>query len=205
MKLVIDLEYFPPISSIKNSYPFSHIIFEQYEIYPKASFRNRMIIANANGKVTLSIPILGGRNQRKCYKDIKMDNRVNWRNNHFRNLESAYNRSPWFSFYRDELAFLFNRPVVFLIDWNLLCYEWLKVQIGRKDMHWSLTEEYLKYYDSVAFVDSRQQLSPSNYEELRAPRYHQVFEEKLGFLPNLSILDLLFCEGPGAIRLLGGT
>ena len=179
-----------------------HIIFEQYDIYPKASFRNRLMIANANGKVTLSIPIAGGRTQRKCYKDIRIDNRINWKNNHWKNLESAYNRSPWFSFYHDELKSLYERSFGFLIDWNLACFDWLIASIGLEQIRISCTDEFRDSYDPAIFTDLRQSLLPSNYDQFSIPKYHQVFEEKLGFLSNLSILDLIFCEGPGARELL---
>lgn len=202
MDVIFDLQYFPPISLIKNSYLFSHIILEQYEIYPKSSLRNRMIIANANGKVALSVPLLGGRSQRKCYKEIRIDNRINWKSNHLKNLESAYNRSPWFTFYHPGLEGLYHSSSEFLVDWNLSCFEWILAQLGRKNIRISLTESFHQNYDEANFIDWRQTLSPLNYARERVPKYKQVFEEKLGFLANLSILDLLFCEGPGAGKLL---
>jgi hypothetical protein len=202
MNFIFDLQYFPSISLIKSSYQYSHIIFEQYEHYPKSSFRNRMFIANANGIVTLSIPILGGRSQHKCYKEIRMDNRKKWKSNHLKNMESAYNRSPWFSFYRPALEVLYGHSDEFLVDWNMSCFEWILIQLERRDIIISTTETYRKDYDPVHFVDKRQTVSPSNYTLEKVPKYQQVFEDKLGFLPNLSILDLLFCEGPGAGRLL---
>jgi hypothetical protein len=202
MNVIFDLQYFPPISLIKSSYQFSHIIFEQYENYPKSGFRNRMIIANANGTVALSIPILGGRSQHKCYKEIRIDNRMTWKSNHLKNLESAYNRSPWFSFYRPGLEELYNRPIEFLVEWNLSCFNWILAQLGRRDIKISMTESHRQDYDPANFIDDRDTLSPLNYSSKKVPKYQQVFEEKLGFLPNLSVLDILFCEGPGAGKLL---
>jgi hypothetical protein len=202
MNLITDLQYFPSVILFKNSFKYSHIIFEQYEFYQKASFRNRMLIANANGIAALSVPLEGGRDQKKLIKEVRLDNRKPWQMNHWKNLESAYNRSPWFEYYRESLLELYYRPFVFLVDWNLTCFEWSIRQIGLDQVTISWTNSFRPTYDPDKNLDLRNRILPKNYQLETGPRYRQVFEEKLGFIPNLSILDLLFCEGKRAGEIL---
>lgn len=202
MNLIADLQYFPSIILFKNSFKYSHIVFEQYEFYQKASFRNRMLIANANGIAALSIPLEGGREQKTLIKELRLDRRKPWQMNHWKNLESAYNRSPWFEYYREHLLGLYQRPFKFLVDWNQACFEWAIRQIGLDHLTISRTESFQLSYDPDKNLDLRNSILPKNYYLENGPKYRQVFEEKWGFFPNLSILDLLFCEGKRAAEIL---
>ena len=194
MELLTDIQFFPPVSFYKSLSGFSNIIFEQYEHYQKMSFRNRMVIANANGRSVLSVPLVHGRDQKKIMKDVRIADHQPWQSQHWKSLESAYGRSPFFEFYRDELGALYQKPFLFLLDWNLHCFEWtMKVLKLKPEV--SLTHTYSTDYDPSIFLDRRNRILPKNYLEFETPKYHQVFEEKFGFLPNLSILDLIFCEG----------
>ena len=201
MNLLSDLQYFPTVIFYKYSYLNLNIVFEQYESYQKMSFRNRCIIAGANGPITLSIPLQEGRNQKTMMKDVKMDG-TKWQAQHWKSIVSCYNKSPWFEFYKDELGQLYSRKFIFLVDWNLTCFEWSmqKLKLSRQV---SLTESF---EENVAegTIDLRNKILPKNYEDFELIRYRQVFEDKVGFLPNLSILDLLFCEGNAAVEKLKG-
>lgn len=201
MNLISEIQYFPSIIFYKNSFHCSNIVFEQYEHYQKMSFRNRTMIAGANGIIELSVPLAHGRNQRGFTKDVRIDNRQSWQTRHWRSIESSYNHSPWFEYYVDELSNLFGKKFEFLIDWNLSCFEWTT-----KKLEWpveiSLTESFQKIYEVHKWADQRDNLLPKNYMYYEPVKYRQVFEERIGFLPNLSILDLLCCEGKHAAALL---
>ncbi len=196
MYLLSDLQYFPSLILYKYSYQYSDIVFEQYESYQKMSFRNRCIIAGANGSITLSIPLMEGRNQKTLMKDVKMQG-SKWQGQHWKSIVSCYNKSPWFEFYKDELGQLYSKKFTFLVDWNLACFEWSMKKL-KLSCPISLTESFEEKV-AEGTTDFRNKILPKNYKNFEAIRYRQVFEDKIGFLPNLSILDLLFCEGKAAV------
>ncbi|PWT72582.1 MAG: hypothetical protein C5B59_15495 [Bacteroidetes bacterium] len=201
MNVLTEIQYFPSVISIKNLYNHTNIFFEQYEFYQKRSFRNRALIAGSNGIINLSIPLLDGRNQKVLMKDVRIANQEAWQKRHWRSIFSSYNHSPWFDHYRDELEILYLNRFEFLMDWNLRCFEWVAQKLNRSfDIF--LTETYQKNYDPGSWIDQRNRVIPKNYRDFETASYRQVFEEKLGFLPNLSIIDLLFCEGGHAADLL---
>jgi hypothetical protein len=231
MNLIIDIQYFPSIILYKNLYKFSNIIFDQYETYQKMGFRNRCQIAGAHGVVDLSVPLVKGRGQKTLVRDVRISDRLPWAAQHWKTIVSCYSRSPWFDHYRDELEGLYGRRFEYLLDWDMACFDWsvrvlgLGIQVG-------LTERWVREYSSEGDVDWRGKLRPKDREAGDGPerglggvkasvqggsvgvdgegaasgpvRYRQVFEERTGFIPNLSILDLLFCEGKNAIAYLGG-
>ncbi|HUB61011.1 MAG TPA: WbqC family protein [Puia sp.] len=201
MDLIIDIQYFPSITLYRNLYKFSNIVFDQYETYQKMGFRNRCQIAGAQGVVDLSIPLEKGRDQRTLVRDVRISGRQPWAAQHWKTIVSCYSRSPWFDHYRDELAGLYGRRFDYLLDWDLACFDWsvralgLGIQVG-------LTERWLKDYPMTEAEDWRGRLKPNGKAEGVGDtvRYRQVFEERVGFLRNLSILDLLFCEGKNAVK-----
>jgi hypothetical protein len=208
--LIVDLQYFPPVILYKNLNNFSNIVFEQYESYQKMSFRNRCQILGADGVLHLTVPLHRGRDQKTLLKEVRIASDTDWQARHWKTLLSCYSRSPWFEFYRDELEALYRRPYRFLLDWNIACFEW---SLGALPLPvpFSLTEAYQARYDPVEWIDWRGKwspasltksalgnLAPSNPDDSPAVRYTQVFEDRTGFIPNLSIVDLLFCEGKRA-------
>ena len=203
MVLIIDIQYFPSVIYYKTLYNITNISFEQYEISRKMSFRNRCLIAGANGIITLSVPMMEGRDRKRIMKDIRVDNSRAWQSQHFKSIVSAYGRSPWFGHYVDALQELYRRPYIYLLDWNLACFEWTIRQLDLS-LNISLTERYIPTSQSYGQIDRRNQYIPKNYLDWEPVRYSQVFQEKHGFLPNLSILDLIFCEGKNAKNKLWG-
>ena len=168
------------------------------------SFRNRCEIAGSQGRIDLSIPLAGGRDQKILVKDLRIAGHYPWQDQHWKTILSCYSRSPWFDHYRDDLAQLYQRPVSFLLDWNLTCFEWSCRVLGLP-LQVTLTEAYHPQYDPAVSLDYRGRLVPKSIRETTLaspPVYRQVFEEITGFIPNLSILDLLFCEGQRARSLL---
>jgi hypothetical protein len=203
MKLIVESQYFPPVILLKKSIEFLDINFDIYEPWRKMSFRNRCVVVGANGPINLSIPVLEGREQKKPLKEVMIDNRKPWQAQHWKTITSCYNRSPWFSFFEPELDALFRTPVEGLADWNRICFEWITKKLGV-----AIHVDYSKYVPGEMgageVVDWRNKLTPKTLQnEFTEPvRYHQVFEDRIGFIPHLSVLDLLFCEGKNARRIL---
>lgn len=210
MLLNIDLQYFPSVNWFKKVIEYKHVEFSLHERHAKMSFRNRLWIAGANGRLNLSVPVADSRNEKQLYREVSIVP-GNWSVIHFRTLSSCYNRSPWFEHFRDELAALFAAPHALLFDWNLACLDWVNRQLGHP-IHYTIT-----HADEIEPGGSRQRASeraewrnffrPGNEREWvgaegKQIRYPQVFEDRTGFIPGLSILDLLFCEGPAALSYL---
>lgn len=199
-KIVVDYEYFAPLIYFSALSEYKHCIFEQYEQYQKMTFRNRCMVAGAEGPIHLTIPLEGGRNQRTRIKDVRMLNSEKWQSNHFKTLQSVYNKSPFFEHFAGDLELLFQKRFDFLVDWNLACFQWscdklsLEPQVG-------FTSEYLHIYPKDEYVDWRNKLKPATINTAfpEHKKYVQVFEERTGFVPNLSVLDYIFCTG-GALR-----
>lgn len=160
------------------------------------SFRNRCVIAGADGPIVLSVPLQGGRDQRTLMKDLRIDNRQNWQSQHLKTIRSCYNRSPWFEHYKEDLEALYQEQSTHLMDWNLRCFKWA-AGILALEVKIDLTQEYLKSYSDKELLDFRNRITPKNLKVASGDyvKYNQVFEERAGFIPNLSILDLIFCEG----------
>lgn len=203
MDLIIESQYFPPVTLFKKSISFSNVKIDIYEPWRKMSFRNRCVVVGSNGIINLSIPVLDGREQKKLLKDVWIDNRKPWQSQHWKTITSCYKRSPWFDFFEPELAKLYRQPVDLLSDWNFTCLGWVIGKLGL-----SISVDDMPIDGSVQpgseMVDWRNKLTPKSVQtDFPDPvRYHQVFEERIGFIPHLSILDLLFCEGKNARRIL---
>ena len=166
------------------------------------SFRNRCQIAGGEGVINLNIPLEGGRDQKTLMKDVRIADGLPWQAQHWKTIVSCYSRSPWFEFYRDELEELYKTRYTGLMEFNRACFDWV-LQRLRLPVTVSLTESYKNAYEPEEGVDIRGRFSPRNraiLDEASPARYRQVFEERTGFIPGLSILDLLFCEGKEAIR-----
>ncbi|MBS1601109.1 MAG: WbqC family protein [Bacteroidetes bacterium] len=202
MTLITYLQYFPGVNFFRISSEFSNIVFEQYETYQKMSFRNRCQIAGGEGVINLNVPLAGGRDQKTLMKDVKIADDQPWQAQHWKTIISCYSRSPWFGFYRDDLEGLYKTRYEGLMEFNLACFDWAMKRL-RMQATVSLTESYAPGYKEKEVVDIRGRFSPKNRTiSTGTPpvRYRQVFEERTGFIPGLSILDLLFCEGKEAIR-----
>ncbi|PUZ24305.1 WbqC-like protein family protein [Chitinophaga costaii] len=200
--LLIESQLFPNITFYKTLIKCEKLLLEQWEHYQKVSFRNRYYIAGPNGRILLSVPLTKGKNQRTLVRDVKISNEEKWQDQHWKTLVSSYRRSPWFEYYEDELRPLFEQPFERLLDWNLACFDWVNKRLGL-ELSYTLTDEYVnEYLPESGVTDARNTHRPGdkNAQSIDLPVYTQVFGERTGFLPNLSILDLLFCEGKQAIK-----
>ena len=189
--------YFPPVSyfTVLNSNP--RVSIEFFEHFVKQSYRNRCCIYSPNGKQNLVVPI-EQRSERTLVKDIKVAYTEDWARNHWRSLEAAYRRSAYFEYYEDDIApLILGKKHTYLIDLNQeitsLLLKILKI---------SCVLEQTPNYTKVEIGDFRDKFSPKNPPVTTLP-YSQVFDNKFGPIPDLSILDLLFNQGPRSIDFLG--
>lgn len=201
-KVLIELQYFPPISFFVMAIRGEKFILESKENYRKGSYRNRCYIAGANGRQMLSIPLAGGKHQQQAIKEVNISYQEDWQKQHWRSIRSAYGKAPFFIHYEEEIKQLFSQKTITLFDWNLLtlmqCLQLLNLNV---DIEFS---EEFQTETKKGVRDLRNQINPKEKpgEERKQLLYPQVFQEKNGFLPNLSILDLIFCQGPQASVLL---
>lgn len=193
IKNIIHPTYFPTISQfhllLKNP-----CVMEVSDNYQKQTYRNRAYIYGANGKQLLSVPIqhTKGNNGRQLYKDVKVDNSYPWQKIHWKSLKTAYQTTPYFEFYEDVFEELFSKKINFLLDLN---FETIQAVLSclSVDIQWEKTSEYKKEYPDLQ--DFRFLTDAKKEWEIQQEEYYQIFQEKHGFLSNLSVLDLLFHEG----------
>lgn len=178
------------------------VFLDAAEHFEKMSLRNRYMIANATGVLSLSIPLAQGRQQRNAMQAVLIDNNAPWQQQHFRSIKTAYNRSPYFEYFEHDIQALFATPFEKLVDFSLATIT-LTAQLMGQKLAMELKSDYLKNYDD-SVLDIRRNFKANQYatNALLYPTYAQVFEDRLGFLPNLSILDLLFAEGKNAKNFL---
>ena len=199
----VPLVYMPPVTVFRNMCAFTTLDFQIHRPYGKMSFRNRCVIAGSQGMQTLSIPIKGGRGVRTPYDDVIIDHRLPWNLHHWRAIYSAYGRSPWFEFYASELEQLYSSPPDRLVDWNLRCLDWLYRKLGFSFPDIASNSTLEKKSETEQDSTHLSYLSPQAFQEGsldRFPSYIQVFQDKNGFFPNLSMMDFILCAGPRAVR-----
>ena len=190
--------YFPNIASYVVMTQSDALLFEVQDSYQKQTYRNRCYIYGANGKLSLNIPVHYSQKNRQNTEEIKIDNTSKWQSIHWKSIESAYKTSPFFEFYEDEFTELFNTPKEFLLDFNLECINIINNCLGFKPTI-SNSEQFLKI---TTEPDYRFLVNARKESIIDTTSYIQVFQDKHGFINNLSILDLLFNEGPNAISYL---
>ncbi len=189
--VLLECENFPCIAWYKMFLRNENIQIEQHEYFVRKSFRNRAVIAGPNGLITLSIPLKGGRNQKNVMKDIEISYDENWQTVHWKTIESCYRRSPYFEYYAEDIKMLFEKKHHFLVDYNIQCIH-LVNQLLQVKKELVLTEKYEKM-PLDTWVDARNLFDENT--DMQLPSYIQVFQDRIGFKSNLSILDMLFCDG----------
>lgn len=189
--VLLECENFPCIAWYKMFLRNENIQIEQHEYFVRKSFRNRAVIAGPNGLITLSIPLKGGRNQKNVMKDIEISYDENWQTVHWKTIESCYRRSPYFEYYAEDIKMLFEKKHHFLVDYNIQCIH-LVNQLLQVKKELVLTEKYEKM-PLDTWVDARNLFDEN--KDIQLPSYIQVFQDRIGFKSNLSILDMLFCDG----------
>lgn len=198
MDLLIHPTYFPSVSHFVAMLQANSIVFETDDNFQKQTNRNRMYIYSANGLQLLNIPVKHNKEQiHQKYRDIKIENDFNWQKQHFKSLEAAYRTSPYFEFFEDDIRPVFEKKHTFLMDLNFQIHEIVTDCLGIK-IPYTKTEEFFREVQQTDFRHlANGKKDPNTFES-----YTQVFDDKHGFLNNLSILDLLFNEGRHAVDYL---
>ena len=201
----ISTAYLGPIQLYTKLLAYDQICLEAQENYLKQTYRNRCIIAAANGPQALTVPIVKPDTLKCLTKDIRISDHGNWRHLHWNALVSAYRMSPFFEYYEEDFAPFYEKKYEFLFDFN---EELCRLVCELIDIHPVIerTAEY-KMEFTVDEADFREIIHPKKdfrtADTAFVPQpYYQVFESKLGFLPNLSIIDLLFNMGPESLLIL---
>lgn len=199
-KLLLHPTYFGSISQFAAMLKADEIIFENEDNYQKQTYRNRMYIYGANGKLLLNIPIkhTGNKSNHQKYKDVRIENNFPWQSQHWKSLETVYRTSPFFEFYEDEFQPLYLQKFDFLIDFNYRSME-LALDCLQTEISFRKTSEFIL---KPADILNGRKLVEAKKTHMEIQPYPQVFQEKFGFLNDLSIVDLIFNEGPNAVNYL---
>lgn len=191
--------YFSPISQYSEMMNANEIEFEMEDNFQKQSYRNRCYIYNSNGKQLLSIPVKHiDKEGRKKTKETLVENDFPWQDQHFKSLKSAYRTSPFFDFLEEEIAPIFNKKYKYLQDVNIDTFLFVKDTLQLEQRFKKTTS----YQTESGSEDFRILADRKHQPKKIVDRYIQMFDDKHGFIPNLSILDLIFMEGPNALSYL---
>jgi len=189
--LITDYQYFGPICFIELVYKQKQLCFDKEAAFTKMSFKNRMVILSAQGPLNLTIPILGGREQKTPIKDILIAYDAPWQAQHFKAITTCYKRAPYFEYYEADIEKLYTTKKEYLVDFLEDCHQFIQKSIKGK---WELIDCKEPFNEEA--VKEILPWLPNNYDQFAIQHpYMQVFESTKGFTSNLSILDWLFCEG----------
>lgn len=190
--------YFPNVATYSAIIKTNKLIFEVCDNYQKQTLRNRTYISSANGKLLLSIPVKFTQKKRQLSSEIYIDHSEKWGLRHWKSIQSAYSNSPFYEHYCDELKPLFEQKEDLLLTHNIKCITQINKCLDiEKPFYYSKSFE-----KETKILDLRAMAIVKNTHEIRLKNYLQVFESKHGFISNLSILDLLFNEGPNSLNYL---
>jgi hypothetical protein len=185
-------QYFPPILFFRHAMGGGNNYLELHENFQKQSYRNRCEIYSPMGKMNLVVPVQHGKAERQLGTQIQISYNTNWVKDHIKSLEAAYRSSAYFEYYEDEIRQIYAKKPEKLFDLNVLALEWVFKKLDLEN-NFSYTD---KYHESFDGIDLREYIHPKKPTDVSFPEYHQVFATKHGFIPNLSILDLLLNLGP---------
>ena len=162
-----------------------------------------MELSGPNGVLTLSIPIVGGRDQKLPISEVKIDYTQTWQAKHFKAIYATYKNSPWFDYYESSLAELYKQQPSLLYQWNNLCIKWIFAKLKLNATMADITSfDQKEKMDNVVDYTNFACKKNEKMEQIFAPKYYQVFEDRTGFVPNMCILDMLCCEGPNTNNIL---
>ncbi|MEN8125457.1 MAG: WbqC family protein [Bacteroidota bacterium] len=200
--MILHPTYFAPLIQYIALVNAREVTFEIEDNYQKQTYRNRCYIYGANGKQLLTVPVMHSKNnKRQKTKEVKIDNSFSWQKLHVKAIQIAYRSSPYFEFYEDEIIPVIIKNHKFLIDLNLetnqIIFDVLQHEFSSKR-----TNDYQEKYTDMQ--DFRGLVNAKSTTKYNFQLYQQVFADKHNFIPNLSILDLLFSEGPNTINYLEG-
>lgn len=205
MDYYLSSAYLAPVEYYTKLYDGDRIFIERYDHYIKQTYRNRCMIAGPNGPLSLTIPTEKSAHEHCCMKDVRISDHGKWQHVHWQALVSAYYTSPFFEYYQDDFRPFYEKSYTYLYDFN----EELQILVCKLlDLQPEIqpTKCYKTDFKEESELDLRDLIRPKHgfdWDMAFKPKvYYQVFKEKNGFLPNLSIVDLLFNMGPEGLLVL---
>ena len=202
---LLQTTYFGPVQWYQKLKRYDHCVIEQYDSYQKQTYRNRCVIATANGLQALTVPVeVGGKKEE--VREVRISDHNQWRRVHWNALQSAYSESPFFEYYADDIRPFFEQKYEFLIDFNeairqKMC-ELIDIEASVSYSSGFMVHGSWFRVQGSGFKDFREVIHakhPQDDPDFQPRSYWQVFQHRYGFQPNLSILDLLFCMGPESV------
>ena len=197
MQVLLSTTYFGPVQWYQKLHRADVVQIEKWESFIKQTYRNRCLIATTNGIQALTVPVV--RNESPLIKDIRISDHGNWRHLHWNALQSAYGESPFFEYYQDDIRPFFEKRWDYLLDFNeAICQKMCELIDIQPSIQYSsdFVAEPNDVLDYRWAINPKHPIPDANF----TPKpYYQVYSEKHGFLPNLSVLDLLFNMGPESI------
>ena len=198
--LIIEAQYFPPIEYFKQFVQFPYVVIEAHENYQKGSYRNRCHIANSTGVQVLSVPLRKGKNAKQPIREVAIADDMDWQKQHWQSIRTAYGSAPFWEHYAPQLEPFFLKKWGYLFDLNITILEtFIKILKLKNAVNISFSNDYNVHFTEG--VDFRNKISPHK-NTLEFEKYAQLFQERTGFIPNLSILDLVFCTGSQAMSVI---
>jgi len=193
--IVLSANYLPPVSYFHViAQQDSPIVIDGYEHFIKQTYRSRTAIGTASGTLDLIIPVQHGRRERVAMKDVRINADHDWQRLHWKSIQTAYRGSAYFEYYEDDFADFYDKKFDFLFDFNVQQLE-LVLKLLKLKPTVLFSDRYVAVENDT--MDFRTLIHPKKPSLYAAPKpYYQVFEERMGFMPNLSIVDLIFNQGP---------
>ncbi|MVN22136.1 WbqC family protein [Mucilaginibacter arboris] len=197
---IFPLFYLPPVSFFTEFLQHkNNFLIEQKEYFPKQTYRNRAQIYSPDGALTLVVPVEKGSKNHRVVKDVKISYDFNWQRLHWLSLECCYRSSAYFEYYEADFApFYQEKKYMFLFDYNEALLR-LLLKLMKLKVELNFTEAYEA---STKGLDFRKSIHPKLDYDFQQKTYFQVFDDRKGFLKNLSIVDLLFNQGPNTLNYL---
>tara|TARA_B100001113_G_C20932122_1_gene544866 strand:- start:153 stop:809 length:657 start_codon:yes stop_codon:yes gene_type:complete len=198
MTTIIHPTYFPNIEHFSHLLRSKSLSFEINDFYQKQTLRNRTSIYSPNGRLNLVIPVKFSSKKKERLKDIKICNDIKWQKNHLKSIQTAYRNSPYFEFFEDYFSEIFEKKEKFLVDVSIKSIE-IIFKILELEFKYTFTKEYNSQYgteNDLRNISNKKGKAVKNLTN----QYTQVFENKFGYIHNLSTIDLIFNEGIGGLE-----
>lgn len=196
MTLILPTSYFPNVEYFNKLLNAEQVLIQINEVFPKQTFRNRCVILNANGIQQLSVPLQREHGSETTTSEIRISYAENWIKNHLKSFESAYKNAPYYEYYIDRITEILNRKIETLPELNFELLQFLTDKIGLS-CELKMEKSNEKISDEMLLM-----VNPKIKSSYSGKKYYQTFSERFEFQNNLSVLDLLFNEGPNSITVL---
>jgi hypothetical protein len=207
---LMPLYYLPNIEYMAKFVQFKDFSIENSDNYQKGTFRNRCYIATSLGASPLSIPLKKGKNNNQSIREVAISYDVDWQRQHWQSIKTAYGSAPFWMYYAPIFEKFYQKPYTFLFDYN---YDILETLLNilkiKKDINLSFTNTYVKNYENIHNPDASgtervdfRSAFPLKVSTFKGKKYGQLFEDRIGFLPNMSALDLIMCCGNQSLEVL---